>query len=172
MVTIDHNDAGCDWQSLLEEWGGRLLLFARQQAPDPVEAEDIVQEAFVRYWKSRQTQPELSPPLLFTFVRRIATDRARQWRRRRIGLDALRVEHANGEGWFEPIIDDRERAALIESALRSLPVEQREVLILKIWADLTFDQIGATLEISPHTAASRYRYGLGQMRRQLTPVLT
>ena len=172
MATMDQDKAGNDWQGLLQEWGARLLLFARQQAADPVEAEDIVQEAFVRYWKSRLDRPDLSPPLLFTFVRRIATDRARQWRRRQTGLDALRIEVANGDGWFEPVIEDRERAALLETALRSLPVEQREVLVLKIWAGLTFDEIGTTLEISPHTAASRYRYGLGQLRRQLTPVLT
>jgi RNA polymerase sigma-70 factor (ECF subfamily) len=41
------------------------------------------------------------------------------------------------------------------------------VLVLKIWGQLTFDQIAAQLEISPNTAASRYRYALGALRKEL-----
>jgi RNA polymerase sigma-70 factor (ECF subfamily) len=50
-----------------------------------------------------------------------------------------------------------------------LPDEQREVLVLKIWNDLTFAEIGSVLEISQNTAASRYRYALGALRKTLQP---
>ena len=55
-------------------------------------------------------------------------------------------------------------------ALARLPVLQREVLVLKIWQELTFDQIGAALGIPPNTAASRYRYALIALRKQLEPL--
>ena len=42
------------------------------------------------------------------------------------------------------------------------------MLTLKIWGDLTFAQIAARLEISPNTAASRYRYALEALREALT----
>jgi RNA polymerase sigma-70 factor (ECF subfamily) len=55
------------------------------------------------------------------------------------------------------------------TALRTLPAEHSEVIVLKIWEDLTFARIGEVLEVSPSTVASRYRYAMeklaGQLRR-------
>ena len=62
--------------------------------------------------------------------------------------------------------DDDETRAL-QVALAALPGKFREVITLKIWGDLTFAQIGETLQISPNTAASRYRYGMDALRAQL-----
>ena len=44
------------------------------------------------------------------------------------------------------------------------PPTQREVIVLKIWHEYTFDEIGRLLEISPNTVAGRYRYGLQKLR--------
>ena len=63
--------------------------------------------------------------------------------------------------------DDRERAHAIEIALGCLPAEQREVLVLKIWGELTFEEIARQLGVPPNTAASRYRYALAALRREL-----
>jgi RNA polymerase sigma-70 factor (ECF subfamily) len=41
--------------------------------------------------------------------------------------------------------------------------------VLKIWGELTFEQIAGQLAISPNTAASRCRYALAALRRDLTP---
>jgi RNA polymerase sigma factor (sigma-70 family) len=71
---------------------------------------------------------------------------------------------------FETAVEDRERILVVEAALRRLPSEQREVLVLKIWGELTFEQIAGQLAISPNTAASRYRYGLAALRKDLTPL--
>jgi RNA polymerase sigma-70 factor (ECF subfamily) len=60
-----------------------------------------------------------------------------------------------------------DRAAAIDAALQTLPEEQREVLVLKIWGALTFDQIGEALRISTNMAASRYRYALTKLRETL-----
>ena len=49
-------------------------------------------------------------------------------------------------------------------AVERLPDQQKEVLILKIWGELTFDEIARTLDESLNTVASRYRYGLQKLR--------
>jgi RNA polymerase sigma-70 factor (ECF subfamily) len=59
---------------------------------------------------------------------------------------------------------DVELSAALERGLAVLPVEQREVLSLKIDGELTFAEIAAVLEISLNTAASRYRYALEKLR--------
>lgn len=66
--------------------------------------------------------------------------------------------------------DDNTFRLAVEASLRELPEEQRAVLHLKLWEELTFAQIAATLEISQNTAASRYRYALDKLRTVLRPV--
>ena len=156
-----------DWRDLWAEYAPRLLLFARQQTPRLSDAEDIVQDAFLRYWRAQQTDPALSPDVLFALVRRIALDYARKSHGRFVREAEAGALAGPTEIWFVDPAEERERKEEIEGALRSLPSEQREVLVLKVWGELTFERIGETLEISPHTAASRYRYGLSQMKRML-----
>lgn len=58
----------------------------------------------------------------------------------------------------------------LSAALGELPEEQRAVVHLKLWSGLTFEQIAAALNLSPNTAASRYRYGLDKLRARLRPL--
>jgi len=54
--------------------------------------------------------------------------------------------------------------------LGELPAEQRAVVHLKLWEEFTFETIATALDISPNTAASRYRYGLDKLRDRLRPL--
>ena len=49
-------------------------------------------------------------------------------------------------------------------AIERLPPEQKEVITLKIWSELTFDEIARTLDLSLNTVASRYRYALDKLK--------
>jgi RNA polymerase sigma-70 factor (ECF subfamily) len=159
------------WQHWFKAYGPKLLFCARQWTRSLADAEDVVQEAFVRYWRQQRHLPGDPQALLITSIRRAAIDHARRETRR-----AVREEKADGglderESFLEPQPgDDAERRREIESALQLLPPEQREVLVLKIWNELTFEQIAETLGIPPNTAASRYRYALGALRKALKPV--
>ncbi len=67
-------------------------------------------------------------------------------------------------------VDEAEREEshrAVWSALRTLPPEQAEVVVLKIWEELTFAQIGEVLQISPNTAASRYQYAMAKLTSRL-----
>ncbi len=75
---------------------------------------------------------------------------------------------------FPPPSRDAEQAelsTLLINGLAALPAEQRAVVHLKIWENLTFRQIGVTLDIPTHTAASRYRYALDKLRSAIRPSL-
>ncbi|HVU16069.1 MAG TPA: RNA polymerase sigma factor [Candidatus Didemnitutus sp.] len=159
------------WKEWFAEHGPRLLLCARQWTRTLADAEDVVQEAFVRYWRHQRGLPGNPKALLLVSVRRAAFDLARRTLRRQ-----AREENSDGgledrQGLFAPLPGEGdERRREIEAALRRLPDEQREVLVLKIWQERTFDEIGGILEISPNTAASRYRYALAALRQQLEPL--
>jgi RNA polymerase sigma-70 factor (ECF subfamily) len=159
------------WKDWFAAYGPKLLLCARQWTRSLADAEDVVQEAFVRYWRHQRGLPGDPQALLITSVRRAALDLGRRESRR-----LAREEFADGglderNGMFERLPGEGdERRDEIETALRRLPPEQREVLVLKIWQEFTFEQIGATLGIPPNTAASRYRYSLAALRKELEPL--
>lgn len=158
-------DGAREWSDWLDEHGAALVLFARQWVRSQADAEDLVQEAFVRFWRSRDRVTE---PLgyLYACVRRCALDWQRGHRRRtRREQAAARPE---SESLFLDPVAHVERRTLIEAALSAVPDDQREVLVMKIWGGLTFPQIAEALGIPANTAASRYRYALARLHQALT----
>ena len=81
-------------------------------------------------------------------------------------------EQANAVSTFESAhftvaLEDEERRKQIEKALSNLPVEQAEIVTLKIWSELTFAQISKVIGTPLGTVASRYRYALNHLRQTL-----
>jgi RNA polymerase sigma-70 factor (ECF subfamily) len=154
----DRMTAGADdWEAWLAEHGAALLLFARQYVGSLADAEDALQDAFVRFWRSRQRARE---PLAYLYkcVRNAALDlRRTDQRRRRREFEAAQSAE---DIWFETSVVEADRRQAIERALRELPIEQREALVMKTWGGATYRQIAEALEVSSKTAASRCNKGL------------
>ena len=151
------------WDQWLERHAPRLLLFARQQSRCEADAQELVQDAVVEAWRHNNDGVLPAPGLVFGLIRRRAIDLARR-NDRRMNRETMSQETAPPE-WFAPEIEDRERAKLLQDALSRLPAVQREVVMLKIWGELTFAEIAEALEIPANTAASRYRYALEELRK-------
>ncbi len=169
MEATHEDDSWRDW---FEVHGPKLLLCARQWTRSLADAEDVVQEAFVRYWRHQRHLAGDPQALLITSIRRAALDHARRESRRIAREDKATRDSEGFPSLFEPPAagDGTGRRGEIELALERLPVEQREVLVLKIWNEFTFEQIAQALEILPNTAASRYRYALTALRKELNPI--
>jgi RNA polymerase sigma-70 factor (ECF subfamily) len=158
-----------DWRRWLEEHTPKLLLFARQQARSEADAQDLLQESLVEA-SQRQNDGQPPPlPLVFATIRRRAIDLARR-DDRRAGRELAALEPPP-VAWFDTSVEDRELQQLIQDAMSRLPGIYREVLILKVWGGLTFAEIADTLAIPANTAASRYRYGLIELRKLAKEVL-
>jgi RNA polymerase sigma-70 factor (ECF subfamily) len=146
----------------------RLIRFAAALIHRQHDAEDAVQTALVRLASEPQLLAKADCPwaYLLRMVRNevLATIR-RQERCRATGSLSDLVTHCR--------VDEAEREEshrAVWSALRTLPAEQAEVVVLKIWEEMTFAQIGQVLETSPHTAASRYQYAMAKLSRRLVAV--
>src|SRR5436190_14669944 len=79
MEDARNHDSWKDWFQL---YGPKLLLCARQWTRSLADAEDVVQDAFVRFWRHQRALPGDPMALLVTSVRRAAFDRARRENRR------------------------------------------------------------------------------------------
>ena len=164
---------GQEWRAWLGRHGPAMLLLARQWTSTRADAEDVVQEAFLRFWRNRDRADD-PVAYLYTCVKRAALDWQRGGRRRARREQAVasaRGEGAGGEPSLAAPLEREERRAAVEAALARLPEPQREVLVMKVWAGLSFPQIAKALGIPPDTAASRYRYGLARLREQLAEEL-
>jgi RNA polymerase sigma-70 factor (ECF subfamily) len=154
-----------EWRSWLRENGPRFLLFSRQQTRTDSDAEDVLQDALVESWQRAGKMPD--DALVFATIRRRAIDLARSSTRR-----AIREEESGpAEPWFSPDVEQRETQRVMEEAVKQITPIYRDVVVLKMWGGLTFQQISETLGIPLNTAASRYRYAIEELRETLKGVL-
>lgn len=161
---INGSSGDSEWDRWLGEHGPKFLLFARQQTRFEADAQDLVQEAVVECWRRQAIGAPPAAGLVFATIRRRAID----WGRsadRRATREAVAAQELP-EGWFDGGWEDRERIQLLQSAMKSLPDMYRDVITLKVWGELTFAEIAGVLEIPANTAASRYRYGLAELRKR------
>ena len=132
------------------------------------DAEDVVQGAFIRFWRKQPAAQPEHYPLLYAAVRTVALDLLRTNERRGRREEAFGAEEpTTDEPLFAAALDQRAEAETLQHALAKLSREQREVVVLRIWGELTFAQIAETLGESINTVAARYRYALEALRRHL-----
>lgn len=163
----EHRDAD-PWKTNLTLYGPKLLLCARLWTRSFADAEDVVQDAFIRYWRHQRTLPGEPLALLLTSVRRAALDLARREGRRTVREEQASATYYDRDGPFAPPLLAQENKDVLEEALQRLPPAQREVIVLKIWGELTFEQISTELALPPGTVASRYRAAITSLREHLT----
>lgn len=164
-------EAAFDWKRTFEQLAPQLVLYARQLVQTKADAEDVVQMAFVRWWRRFPEGDSQHIPLLYAAVRTIALDQRRSDQRRttRESKSDIALESENAPV-FDPLPEQKETATIVEQALQALPKEQREVVTLHLWGGLTFKEIAAIAGDSINTVAGRYRYALNNLQKKLAPL--
>jgi len=146
---------------LWDRYAGDLLAFLQALLCSRHDAEDVLQTVFVRIVRKRRYLADARS--LDGYVFQIARNEAASFTR-------LRRCPCSGDPWLEAVETDarpQEWAEELQAALTRLPQEQREIVVLKAYRGKTFQEIGEMLDMSPNTAASRYRYGIEKLRALL-----
>ena len=144
-------------EALYRQHGAALLVFASTMSGDRDRAQDALHQVFLKLVENGSlNQAADKKAYLFACVRNAVLNDS-NLQRRNIAIEPDSV-------WFSP--PDRDYAAEqnLRRALNALPDDQREVILLHVWGELTFSQIGDLLGFSANTAASRYRYALAKLR--------
>lgn len=152
------NQAWCE--VLYEQKAAELILYGRALGLSHGEAEDVVQETFVALLALNAPPDQPLHYCVRAFRNRALNYRRGLWTRLRRELESRR--------WFERLPGESAMEREAMRCLAELPQDQREVIVLKFWHSYTFEEIGDLLELSPNTAAGRYRYGMKKLKNRLT----
>jgi RNA polymerase sigma-70 factor (ECF subfamily) len=138
--------------TLFETWYARLVTSMRRRLHDADDAEDVVQEAFVRLLDETPKDP---PAWLFTVAGRLATDRRRAAKRRgRLALhraDDLAPSPAGDSA--ERQLERAETVETVRAILAELPERDRQLLLLH-HDGLSYREIAARLDLSSSSVGS------------------
>ncbi len=151
---------------LHDEHAGALYAFCVRYTGDPQRAEDVVQEVFLRAWRSlSRLDVETRPmrPWLMAVARNLLTDLHRAQRSRPATVDDDRLAEL-------PTADDIDRAVeswQVAAALHRLTPQHREVLVYAHWLGRSVNETAAALGVPPGTVKSRTYYALRALRLAL-----
>jgi RNA polymerase sigma-70 factor (ECF subfamily) len=154
----------CHWcEAIYDAKAPELILYGRALGLSHCEAEDVLQETFLTLLE-KPLPPHRAEHYCVRSYRNQALNYKRSlWRRLTRELESIR--------WFEKSVSQTTAEQAAMRCLAELPVEQREVIVLKFWHGYTFEEIGELLESSPNTVAGRYRYGLQKIKFRLEGVV-
>ena len=158
---------------LLTRYLNPLRRYAEGMLGDSADAQDVVQEAFIRLWEKREGwRPHGSVrAILFTLTRNAAVDLLRRRQR-----EARMPDHgpANipsfGPSPFHQTLED-ELNQLVEEAVTRLPARRQEVFRLVRERGLSYKEVATILEIAPQTVANLMALALSDLRLSLKPLL-
>ena len=157
MAQIDRQTLGT-W---FEQYAPRLVLYARQWL-DYQAAQDAVQDAFVQLI-GQNHEPANVKAWLFKTVRYRSISRLRSRARRRKREQVV----SGNKSWFEYRSDQLLDINAVTVMLEALDPNLREIIVLRIWGQLTLQQVGDIVGLSVATIFRRYEQGLQTIRNIL-----
>jgi RNA polymerase sigma-70 factor, ECF subfamily len=166
---------------LVDRYKGRLMSYLGHRVVDRHQAEDLVQEAFLRLFRAarngRYSAQASVATWLFTIADNCATDYLRACGRRPLTLES----DAGGDGGSANMLDRchsshvdpveiaarRESQGRAEALLDCLPEQQRRVVALKVLGELTLAEVAAVVGCPVGTVKSRLFHGLRKVEASL-----
>lgn len=152
---------------LFDQHADRLLLIARSFSSGSSNgwAEDAVQEAFIAI-AAEKSMPD--DPV--AWLVRVTRNQLLQWHR---GQGRRRQrEHAKaGTNWFNrsSAIDDRLDGTVVTESLQRMPSPDREIIVMHLWGEMTFEQIAEVVGGSHASAHRKFVAGLKRLQQEFNP---
>src|SRR5687767_4440472 len=174
LVAAFQQGESAAFDELVSRWDRRIHgAIYRVVGPDE-DARDLCQEAFLKAYRGLGTfkREARFSSWLYQIALNVCRDRLRRRRgKTAVSLDEVEEGRAGGLRTLSPspldLVEARDLRHLVEDAMATLSVEEREVVILKEYQDLTFPEIAEALDVPLSTVKTRLYRGLAQLRHQL-----
>ncbi|MCQ4874353.1 MULTISPECIES: RNA polymerase sigma factor [Odoribacteraceae] len=143
-----------------------LCLYAVRFTEDLVEAEDVVQEAFVRFWEMYRDRltVENARPLLYRMVRNMCVDRARAKRWSTVDAEVMADQLVY---YFQPESEGDSKIDLLMEAVRNLPEKCQQVLIAICFNEKKYKEVAEEMSVSVNTVKTQLARALKLLREGL-----
>lgn len=169
MERVVDGDQGA-FQVLIDRYWPRLVVYAEEFVARRPDAEDAVQEAWIRVWQRRDTWKPVTTvsAWLYRITRNVALNRGLSARRRsdREEGAADTVSPTAPPTPFEHLAAERLRDEM-RRAIAGLPERRREIFVLSRFHGLTHREIAETLDLSPQTVSNQVTSALDELRHRL-----
>ncbi len=166
------------FEQLARRWSARVLAVCHARVSRRDIAEDLAQEALLRAFEKLSTlrTPEQFGAWLRGIAVHVCQDYGRTPRRRDVNLSALGTNgHTADFPATQPAVDEPleadDDADQLQAQIHQLPEELREVLLLRYYDDLTYDQLADVLGVSRATVNSRLAAARDLLKRRLAPAM-
>jgi len=148
--------------ALHAKYASALVLYARQWCNSP---DDAAQEAMIAL-AQQSPPPQDAVGWLFTTTRRRAINQARAEKRR--SAHHRRLVDCR-DAWFDPDSSDMEDHQGLRDALDSLDSIDRQIVVARIWGELSFQQLADLVDRPLNFVYRRYHRALAALGRRLDP---
>jgi RNA polymerase sigma-70 factor (ECF subfamily) len=139
------------------------MAYARRRTT-PEEAQEVVAETFLVVWRRLDDVPKDPLPWLLQSARRVLANRRRGARRRASLVEKVQVQPPAPSGGFA---EDVVGSLGIETAMARLSEQDRELLMLVYWDDLSHSQASKVLGCSSATVAVRLHRARRRLEKEL-----
>jgi RNA polymerase sigma-70 factor (ECF subfamily) len=157
---------------LVRRFATPLLTFLERMVRDRHRSEELFQEVWVAVWSKRHSYTHPRPFKNWLYA--IALNQCRA-AFRRASLPTTPFEETLAPAPESSPADAAiatETAALVSAAVSLLPPQQRTVVVLRIWQELSYEEIADVLEVAEGTVRAHMHHGLRALRKYLEPRLT
>lgn len=157
------------FEPLVRRHEGRALAVARALLRDPDEAEDAVQDAFVRAYNSlHRLQPGSAfGPWLYAILRNLCLDRLRSPRRKDVSWTPALDAQVRTEPTASASVERAQLAAVVQAAMTEISAEHREILVLKELEGMSYTEMAEHVGVPAGTVASRLFHARAELKKAL-----
>lgn len=162
-----HRERG--YKLLLSAYSKKIYWHIRRMVTDHDDANDVVQNVFIKVWKGLSDFRADSK--LYTWLFRIATNEAitfinEKYRRSSVALDsgqAEHIQHLTHDAWF----DGDETQKLLQHAIDSLPDKQKQVFVMRYYDELKYEEMEAILGTSTGALKASFHHAVKKVEQFL-----
>ncbi len=150
---------------IYDQYAGRIYHYVLTMVGLQTDAEDVLQGLFLKLMRMGDKMRQIEDIKNYLLVS--ARNEALRLIGKKKSLRQVKEDYAKIALVEAGPDTSIEEAAAVNHALKHLPVEQREVVMLKVYQELSFKEIGELIGVSLDTAASRYRYAMDKLKAEL-----
>ena len=160
---------------LINRYKDKIYTSIYMLVKDKYLAEDIFQDAFLKMIKTMREGRYAEQGKFLPWAIRVAHNLCMDhFRRTKVQIPVTLPDGSDISNLFPhednacDAIEKRQTHATVRELVEALPDEQREVIVLRIYADLSFKEIADLSGVSINTALGRMRYGLINLRKMIS----